>query len=91
MGDLIMGKLALAAKITHVPSMYLSELPGKNHGCRQGAIDGHKEISKRCRELGVDTINMHASTNERDYFSAVAWRGEEKVADVTWIPRLEEE
>ncbi|HGD9122977.1 TPA: 3,4-dihydroxyphenylacetate 2,3-dioxygenase, partial [Escherichia coli] len=27
-----MGKLALAAKITHVPSMYLSELPGKNHG-----------------------------------------------------------
>ncbi|WP_252401610.1 hypothetical protein, partial [Escherichia coli] len=23
-----MGKLALAAKITHVPSMYLSELPG---------------------------------------------------------------
>ncbi len=51
-----MGKLALAAKITHVPSMYLSELPGKNHGCRQGAIDGHKEIGKRCRELGVDTI-----------------------------------
>ncbi|MBE0963915.1 3,4-dihydroxyphenylacetate 2,3-dioxygenase, partial [Escherichia coli] len=47
-----MGKLALAAKITHVPSMYLSELPGKNHGCRQGAIDGHKEISKRCREMG---------------------------------------
>ena len=36
--------------------MYLSELPGKNHGCRQGAIDGHKEIGKRCRELGVDTI-----------------------------------
>ncbi len=26
-----MGKLALAAKITHVPSMYLSEQPGKNH------------------------------------------------------------
>jgi len=51
-----MGKLALAAKITHVPSMYLSEIPGKNFGCRQGAIDGHKEISRRCRELGVDTI-----------------------------------
>ena len=44
-----------------------------------------------CEELGVDTINMHVSTNERDYFSAVAWRGEEKVADVTWIPRLGEE
>ncbi len=25
-----MGKLALAAKVTHVPSMYLSELPGKH-------------------------------------------------------------
>ena len=44
-----------------------------------------------CEELGVDTITMHASVNERDYFSAVAWRGEEKVADVTWIPRLGEE
>lgn len=51
-----MGKLALAAKITHVPSMYLSELPGKNYGCRQAAIDGHIEIGKRCREMGVDTI-----------------------------------
>lgn len=51
-----MGKLALAAKITHVPSMYLSELPGPNQGYRQAAIDGHKEIGRRCRELGVDTL-----------------------------------
>ena len=51
-----MGKLALAAKITHVPSMYLSEMDGPHHGCREAAIDGHKEISRRCRELGVDTI-----------------------------------
>lgn len=51
-----MGQVKLAAKITHVPSMYLSELPGKNHGVRQAAIDGHYEISKRCRELGVDTL-----------------------------------
>lgn len=51
-----MGKLALAAKITHVPSMYLSELPGPHQGCRQAAIDGHKEIGRRCREAGVDTI-----------------------------------
>ena len=27
-----MGTLALAAKITHVPSMYLSELPGPHQG-----------------------------------------------------------
>ncbi|MDF3934772.1 3,4-dihydroxyphenylacetate 2,3-dioxygenase [Pseudomonas citronellolis] len=51
-----MGKLALAAKITHVPSLYLSELPGPRQGCRQAAIDGHREIGRRCRELGVDTI-----------------------------------
>jgi 3,4-dihydroxyphenylacetate 2,3-dioxygenase len=51
-----MGKLALAAKITHVPSMYLSELPGKHHGCREAAIEGHRIIARRCRDLGVDSI-----------------------------------
>lgn len=50
-----MGEVVLAAKITHVPSMYLSELPGEHHGCRQAAIDGHKEIGRRARELGADT------------------------------------
>jgi 3,4-dihydroxyphenylacetate 2,3-dioxygenase len=51
-----MGKLALAAKITHVPSMYLSEFDGPMKGTRKSAIDGHVEIGRRCRELGVDTI-----------------------------------
>lgn len=51
-----MGKLALVGKITHVPSMYLSELPGDRQGTRQDAIDGHIEIGRRCRELGVDTL-----------------------------------
>ncbi len=51
-----MGTLALAAKITHVPSLYLSELDGPHKGCRQAAIDGHREIGRRCRALGVDTI-----------------------------------
>ena len=51
-----MGQLALAAKITHVPSMYLSEMPGPRFGTRQDAIDGHREISQRCRDLGVDTL-----------------------------------
>ncbi|MEY3037497.1 MAG: hypothetical protein RL143_64 [Pseudomonadota bacterium] len=51
-----MGKLALAAKITHVPSMYLSEFDGPRKDTRKAAIDGHKEIGRRCRELGVDTI-----------------------------------
>lgn len=51
-----MGELSFAAKITHVPSMYLSEQEGEHKGCRQSAIDGHHEIDRRCRELGVDTI-----------------------------------
>jgi 3,4-dihydroxyphenylacetate 2,3-dioxygenase len=51
-----MGTLALAAKITHVPSMYLSELDGPRKGTRQDAIDGHAEISRRCRAMGVDTL-----------------------------------
>lgn len=51
-----MGELVLAAKVTHVPSMYLSEMPGKHYGCRQNAIDGHVEISRRARELGADTM-----------------------------------
>ena len=51
-----MGEIALAAKITHVPSMYLSEMDGPHKGCRDAAIAGHQEISRRARELGVDTI-----------------------------------
>ena len=51
-----MGKLALAAKITHVPSMYLSEFDGPHKGCRDAAINGHREIDRRCRALGVDSI-----------------------------------
>lgn len=51
-----MGRISVAAKITHVPSMFISEQPGPNHGCRQPAIDGLREIGRRCDEAGVDTI-----------------------------------
>jgi 3,4-dihydroxyphenylacetate 2,3-dioxygenase len=51
-----MGELALVAKITHVPSMFLSELDGPREGTRQDAIDGHREIARRCKALGVDTL-----------------------------------
>lgn len=73
-----MGKLALAAKITHVPSMYLSELPGPTNGIRQAAIDGHKEIGRRCRELGVDTIvvfDSHWLVNSAFHINAGAHFG----------------
>ena len=51
-----MGEVLLAAKITHVPSMFISELEGPNKGCRKSAIEGLARIGDRIRELGVDTI-----------------------------------
>ncbi|EAR61969.1 3,4-dihydroxyphenylacetate 2,3-dioxygenase [Neptuniibacter caesariensis] len=51
-----MGEIVLAAKVTHVPSMFISEQPGPNHGCRAAAIEGLKKIGDLCRERGVDTI-----------------------------------
>ncbi|MBU6260783.1 MAG: 3,4-dihydroxyphenylacetate 2,3-dioxygenase [Burkholderiales bacterium] len=70
-----MGKLALAAKITHVPSMYLSEQGGPRQGTRQDAIDGHREIGQRCRELGVDTLvvfDTHWLVNANYHFNCAA-------------------
>ena len=51
-----MGRIVLAAKITHVPSMLLSEEDGPHKDCRKPAIEGLKRIGDRIRELGVDTI-----------------------------------
>lgn len=51
-----MGEIVLAAKVTHVPSMFISEQPGPHHGCRDAAIQGLKRIGDLCRERGVDTI-----------------------------------
>ena len=51
-----MGEIVLAAKVTHVPSMFISEQEGPHKGCRQPAIDGLKRIGERVRALDVDTI-----------------------------------
>jgi 3,4-dihydroxyphenylacetate 2,3-dioxygenase len=50
-----MGKLVLAAKVTHVPTMLLSEMEGPLKGLRQPAIDGHAEIGRRAMAAGADT------------------------------------
>ncbi|MFT6425110.1 MAG: 3,4-dihydroxyphenylacetate 2,3-dioxygenase [Celeribacter sp.] len=52
----IMGKLVLAAKTTHVPTMIMSEHDGPLKGKRQAAIDGHIEIGRRARAAGADTV-----------------------------------
>ncbi len=51
-----MGELVFAAKVTHVPTMLLSLRDGPLKGKRQHAIDGHKEIGRRMREAGADTV-----------------------------------
>lgn len=51
-----MGQLVFAAKVTHVPSMFISEMEGPLKGCRQAAIDGHAEIGRRIRAAGADTV-----------------------------------
>jgi len=73
-----MGRLALAAKITHVPSIWLSEQPGPQHGIRQSAIAGLVELGRRARARGVDTfvvldvhwqvtIGFHLNAKERHH------------------------
>ena len=75
-----MGEIVLAAKITHVPSMYLSELPGPHQGCREDAIEGHREISRRARARGADTaivfdvhwlVNSGYHINSGEHFKGV--------------------
>ena len=75
-----MGEIVIAAKVTHVPTMLLSEQPGRLEGCRQQAIDGHKEIARRARKAGADTIvvldthwlvNNGFHINSRDRFKGV--------------------
>ncbi len=51
-----MGEIVLAAKMTHVPTMLMSEQEGPVKGARQTAIDGHRDIARRAKELGADTV-----------------------------------
>ncbi|GAB5435673.1 3,4-dihydroxyphenylacetate 2,3-dioxygenase [Falsiruegeria mediterranea] len=51
-----MGEIVLAAKMTHVPTMLMSEQEGPVKGKRQAAIEGHREIARRAKELGATTV-----------------------------------
>lgn len=75
-----MGEIVLAAKITHVPTMLMSEQEGPIKGKRQAAIDGHKEIGRRARAAGADTfvvldahwlINAGYHINANTHFSGL--------------------
>lgn len=61
-----MGEIVLAAKITHVPSLLISERPGPLHGKRAGPIASLKELGRRASERRVDTflvLDMHWMSN----------------------------
>lgn len=71
-----MGEIVLAAKVTHVPTLQMSEQEGPLKGTRQPAIDGHLEIARRAKALGVDTVvicdthwlinaGFHVNANDR--------------------------
>ncbi|MHB8575881.1 MAG: 3,4-dihydroxyphenylacetate 2,3-dioxygenase [Dehalococcoidia bacterium] len=51
-----MGELVLAAKVSHVPSIYLGEQPGPNQGIRASLREGLKQLGARAREAGVETF-----------------------------------
>ena len=51
-----MGEIVLAAKMTHVPTLLMSEQEGPIKGKRIAGINGHLEIGRRAKELGVDTV-----------------------------------
>lgn len=52
-----MGQLVLAAKVTHVPSLMLSEVEGSSlRSAREGAVASLREIGRRARERGVSTF-----------------------------------
>ena len=48
-----MSEIVLAAKITHVPSILLSEREGPLKGKRTGALNSLKEVGSRARARGA--------------------------------------
>jgi 3,4-dihydroxyphenylacetate 2,3-dioxygenase len=51
-----MGEFVLAAKVTHVPSLMLSETIEPLKGTRDGPINALKLLGRRARERGADTV-----------------------------------
>ena len=68
-----MGEIVLAAKITHVPSIWLSEHSEKHQGIRRNAIDGLRELGRRARERGAETFlvfDVHWIVNQGFHLNA---------------------
>ena len=68
-----MGRLVLAAKVTHVPSLMLSELEGgRQHGRYREFLNMLPDYATRCSGEGgmADTIMLFAALGWYDYRGA---------------------
>ncbi len=70
-----MGELIMAAKVTHVPSIWMSEMYEQHKGIRDNAINGLIELGNRAREREVETyvvIDTHWIVNQGFHLNANA-------------------
>lgn len=51
-----MGQLVMAAKITHVPTIWMSHTIEKFHGIRDAAIAGYRTLRQEAEAAGVETF-----------------------------------
>ena len=70
-----MGSIVQAAKITHVPSIWMSHTIEQFRGIRQNAIDGLIELGRRAKASGVETFlvfDVHWIVNQGFHINAKA-------------------
>jgi 3,4-dihydroxyphenylacetate 2,3-dioxygenase len=70
-----MGRIVQAAKITHVPSIWMSETMEKFRGIRDAAVKGYRELGMRARDAGVETFlvfDTHWIVNQGFHVNAKA-------------------
>ncbi len=68
-----MGELVMAAKVTHVPSIWMSEMYEQHKGIRDNAINGLVELGNRARNRGAETfvvIDAHWIVNQGFHLNA---------------------
>ncbi len=70
-----MGDIVLAAKITHVPTIWMSHTMEKYRGIRQPAIDGYRLLRDDAKAAGVETFvvfDTHWIVNQGFHLNAKA-------------------
>jgi len=90
-----MGQVVLAAKVTHVPSLLLSEREGVLKGRRKLAIESLKEIGKRAQQRRADTFlifdthwlsnfGFHINANDRHAGSYTSHEAPHMIQDLVY-------